>query len=88
MGLDLPVWRVWVGNILWIAGTVVGVVALVMTVRLARRWDTLEDTTADLTMVIIRWAVAAALLLVGILLATANGRARGRAAKETLRQVR
>lgn len=87
VGLDLPAWKVWLGTALWIAGTVVGIVATVMSVRLYRRWDELADTSGDLTMVAIRWAVALALLLTGILLASANGRARSRAAKETLRLV-
>nr|NLD39824.1 hypothetical protein [Actinomycetales bacterium] len=87
VGLDLPAWKVWFGTILWIAGVVVSIVATVMSVRLNRRWDDLADPSGDLTMVLIRWAVALVLLVAGILLATANGRARGRAARETLRLV-
>lgn len=87
IGLDLPAWRVWVGNALWIAGVVVGIVAVVMTVRLVDRWGSLTDPTADVVMVVVRWVVAAVAIVVGALLASANGRARSRAARETLKQL-
>ncbi|MDO5494722.1 MAG: hypothetical protein Q4G64_03320 [bacterium] len=88
VGLDLPRWPVWLGTALWVAGAVFAVIAIIRTVQLVRQWDSLADTSGDLTLVVIRWALAIGLLTAGLLLASANGRARSRAARETLNRVR
>ncbi|HZK06169.1 MAG TPA: hypothetical protein VFC82_10060 [Actinomycetaceae bacterium] len=88
LGLDLPAWKVWIGIMLLVGGVAVGGVAGEMTMQLAGRWDVLADPAGDLVRVVLRWGVAIVLLVAGIILSTANGRARARAARATLRQVR
>lgn len=87
LGLQLSKWPIIVGTLLWISGVIVGIISAVSTFHLMNASDTGDGATGDVRVLGIRWGLGVALIVGGLILATSNGRARKRSAKNTLREV-